>query len=40
MAADFMPGDGPQRDMLVHVRDHDGTPLLELSLKFKVRPAT
>lgn len=37
MAADFIPGDGPQRDMLINVRDHDGEPLLELSLKFRRR---
>ena len=39
IAADSIPGDGPQRDIAIHIRDRFGEPLLELTLKFKIRPA-
>ena len=39
MAGDYIPGDGPQRDMAIHIRDASGSPLLEITLNFKIRSA-
>ena len=40
MAADYVPGDGPQRNLEIRVRGENSEPLLELTLKFQVRSTT
>ena len=39
MAGDYIPDDGPQRNMAIHIRDALGKPLLESTLNFKIRMA-
>ena len=39
MAADYLPGDGLQRNIVIHIRDQNGLPLSDVTLDFKIRSA-
>lgn len=38
MAKDFLPGSGPQKNIVMSVRDSQGRALMQLSLRFAVTP--
>lgn len=38
LAREFIPGNGPQKNMTMWVRNADGSPLLELSISFAIKP--